>query len=50
MSRKNDPDGTVEKILDISGALFMEKGYEQTTMPDIVDNLGMSSRPFLRAL
>ncbi|GHV16464.1 TetR family transcriptional regulator [Clostridia bacterium] len=42
MPRKNDPAGTVEKILDISGALFMEKGYEQTTMQDIVDKLGMS--------
>jgi AcrR family transcriptional regulator len=42
MPRKNDPAGTVEKILDIAGALFTEKGYEQTTMQDIVDKLGMS--------
>jgi AcrR family transcriptional regulator len=42
MPRKNDSAGTVEKILDIAGALFTEKGYEQTTMQDIVDKLGMS--------
>jgi AcrR family transcriptional regulator len=42
MPRKNDPAGTVEKILDIAGALFTEKGYGQTTMQDIVDKLGMS--------
>jgi AcrR family transcriptional regulator len=42
MPRKNDPAGTVAKIIDVAGELFAEKGYERTTMQDIVDGLGMS--------
>ncbi|MDR2523258.1 MAG: TetR/AcrR family transcriptional regulator [Synergistaceae bacterium] len=42
MSRKNDSEQTVSKILDTAAELFMEKGYEQTTMQNIVDGLGMS--------
>ncbi|MDR2486952.1 MAG: TetR/AcrR family transcriptional regulator, partial [Clostridiales Family XIII bacterium] len=42
MPRKNDSEQTICKILDIAAKLFMEKGYEQTTMQNIVDELGMS--------
>jgi AcrR family transcriptional regulator len=42
MPRKNDPAGTVAKIIDVAGKLFAAKGYEHTTMQDIVDGLGMS--------
>jgi AcrR family transcriptional regulator len=42
MPRKNDSEQTIGKILDIAAMLFMEKGYEQTTMQNIVDKLGMS--------
>ncbi len=42
MSRKNNPKQTVENIISISGKLFVEKGYEKTSMQDIVDSLGMS--------
>ena len=35
-----DPEETVEKILAVSAKLFMEKGYEHTTLQDIIDNLG----------
>ncbi|MDR1532391.1 MAG: TetR/AcrR family transcriptional regulator, partial [Clostridiales bacterium] len=42
MTRKNNPKQTVESIIDIATKLFMEKGYEHTTMQDIVDGLGMS--------
>jgi AcrR family transcriptional regulator len=42
MPRKNDSAGTVSKILDVSAELFTEKGYERTTMQDIVNGLGMS--------
>jgi AcrR family transcriptional regulator len=42
MPRKNDSEQTISKILDIAAQLFMEKGYEQTTMQNIVDGLGMS--------
>jgi hypothetical protein len=29
----------VEKILDVSQRLFLEKGYDNTTIQDIVDHL-----------
>ena len=32
----------MEKILEVSLALFNEKGYEKTTIQDIVNALGMS--------
>lgn len=40
MARNKYPEETVAKILDVALALFCEKGYEHTTMADIVDNLG----------
>ena len=42
MARNKYPEETVEKILDVSYRLFTEKGYERTTIQDIVDALGMS--------
>mgnify|MGYP002566413013 CR=1 FL=1 len=39
MSRNKYPEETVAKILDTSLRLFLEKGYEKTTIQDIVDNL-----------
>ena len=42
MPRKNNPRQTVESILAISERLFIEKGYDQTSMQNIVDALGMS--------
>ena len=42
MARKNNPEQTREKIISVSTTLFFEKGYEQTTMQDIVNDLGMS--------
>lgn len=42
MARNKHPEETVQKILDVSMALFLEKGYEHTTIQDIVDALGMS--------
>lgn len=40
MSRNKYPEETVERILDTAQRLFLEKGYEQTTIQDITDNLG----------
>lgn len=40
MARNKYPEITVEKILDTAQKLFMEKGYEATTIQDIVDELG----------
>lgn len=40
MARNKYPELTVERILDVSQKLFLEKGYENTTIQDIVDALG----------
>lgn len=42
MARNKHPEETVRKILEIARKLFWEKGYEQTSMQDIVRELGMS--------
>ena len=39
MARNKYPEVTVEKILDVSQRLFLEKGYDNTTIQDIVDHL-----------
>ena len=44
MPRNKYPEETVQKILDVSLKLFLEKGYEETTVLDIVDNLEGLSR------
>lgn len=44
MARNKYPEETVQKILDVSQRLFLEKGYEETTVLDIVDNLGGLTR------
>ena len=40
MSRNKYPEQTMERILDAAQRLFLEKGYEATTIQDIVDELG----------
>ena len=40
MARNKYPEVTVEKILDVAQRLFLEKGYDNTTIQDIVDGLG----------
>ena len=42
MARNKHPEETVRRILDVSLKLFQEKGYDATTIQDIVDALGMS--------
>ncbi|MCL2704040.1 MAG: TetR/AcrR family transcriptional regulator [Defluviitaleaceae bacterium] len=42
--RNKYPEETVKKILDESLKLFLEKGYEQTTVLDIIGNLGGLTR------
>ncbi|MEG2506984.1 MAG: TetR/AcrR family transcriptional regulator [Longicatena sp.] len=42
MARNKYPEKTIAKILDVSLHLFSEKGYEKTTIQDIVNALGMS--------
>ena len=40
MARNKHPEVTVERILDTAQRLFLEKGYDNTTIQDIVDALG----------
>ena len=44
MARNKYPEETVNKILDVSMQLFLEKGYEQTSIQDIVNHLGGLSK------
>ena len=40
MARNKHPEETVAKILDVAMRLFVERGYEQTSMQNIIDELG----------
>lgn len=44
MPRNKYPEETIEKILEAAKKLFLEKGYEQTTILDIVGELGGLTR------
>lgn len=40
MSRNKHPEETAEKIVTTARRLFFEKGYEHTSLQDIIDTLG----------
>jgi AcrR family transcriptional regulator len=40
--RNKYPEKTKEQILSVSAKLFLEKGYDKTSIQDIIDALGMS--------
>ena len=40
MARNKYPEETHKRILDVSTKLFFEKGYEHTSLQDIIDGLG----------
>ncbi|NBH83239.1 TetR/AcrR family transcriptional regulator [bacterium C-53] len=44
MARNKHPEETLNLILDVAFRLFMEKGYEYTSIQDIIDNLGGLSK------
>lgn len=44
MARNKYPEETVQKILEVATRLFIGKGYEDTTIGDIVDGLGGMTR------
>lgn len=44
MARNKYPEVTVNRILDTALRLFLEQGYEHTTIQDIVDGLGGLSK------
>lgn len=43
MARKNNSEGTKQKVIEVATEIFMTKGYENTTMQDIVKGVKMSS-------
>lgn len=44
MARNKHPEETVNLILDVAFQLFMEKGYEHTSIQDIINHLGGLSK------
>lgn len=40
MAKNKNSGQTFERILDVSEKLFLEKGYENTSIQDILDELG----------
>ncbi len=44
MARNKYPEVTVEKILEVSQRLFLTNGYDNTTIQDIVEELGGLTR------
>ena len=44
MARNKHPEETVNLILGVATRLFMEKGYEHTSIQDIINNLGGLSK------
>ena len=42
MARNKHPEVTVNKILEVSQRLFLERGYDHTKIQDIADELGMT--------
>ncbi len=44
MARNKHPEETVNLILNVASRLFMEKGYEHTSIQDIIDHLGGLSK------
>lgn len=44
MARNKNPEITINRILDTSMELFLKKGYDNTTIQDIVDELGDLSK------
>lgn len=44
MARNKHPEETVNLILDVATRLFLEKGYEHTSIQEIINNLGGLSK------
>ena len=42
MARNKHPEQTVTRILDTASALFFQKGYDKTTLQDIIDATKLS--------
>lgn len=44
MARNKHPQETANRIMDVAFRLFIEKGYEHTSIQDIIDHLGGLSK------
>ena len=44
MARNKYPEETKNKIIDTAAKLFIENGYEHTSIQDIIDHLGGLSK------
>jgi AcrR family transcriptional regulator len=44
VARNKHPEETIQLILDVAFRLFMEQGYEHTSIQDIIDHLGGLSK------
>ena len=44
MARNKHPEETINLILEVASRLFIEKGYEHTSIQDIINNLGGLSK------
>ena len=42
MARNKYPEETVRKILDTAERLFIEMGYDRTSLQEIIDETGLS--------
>ena len=42
MAQNKHPEQTIERILDTAAQLFFQKGYDKTTLQDIIDATGLS--------
>ena len=42
MARNKHPEQTVQRILDTAAKLFLQKGYDKTTLQDIIDATKLS--------
>ena len=42
MARNRHPEATVERILTEAARLFLQKGFEKTSMQDVMDATGLS--------
>ena len=42
MARNKYPEETIQKILDTAERLFIEKGYDHTSLQDIIESTGLS--------
>lgn len=50
MARNKHPEETVQRILTTASKLFLEKGYEKTSLQDIIRETGLSQRGDLSPL